>query len=345
MDRDPKDSLGVDRSAEASSAGAGLRRKFVLALALALAVYAVLAAYADWASLRATLVAFPWRWLPVILALVLCNYVGRLLKWIWYLRLIGSPIGAADATRVFGIGMSMVLTPGKAGELLKSYMVRQAGGTPMRLSAPIVLAERLTDGLAMIVLAGVGLYGVPDPELRRAAGIVLGLLLSVVVVVQWRPLALRLLDLGVRLPAVSSAAGHARDFYESSYTLLRPRNLAIAVAVGVASWTCEGLAYYLVLLGVDRSMAPDPRSAAMAVFIFSISTVLGAVVATPGGLGATEASLVALARRLLGLGAAGATAAALLVRLATLWFGVAVGVVCMARWPWLLESRSRGDSR
>jgi len=74
-----------------------------------------------------------------------------------------------------------------------------------------------------------------------------------------------------------------------------------------------------------------------------VSTVLGALAATPGGLGATEASLVALSQRLLGVAAAPATAAALLVRFATLWFGVAIGLVSLARWQGLLVGE--GDGR
>jgi uncharacterized membrane protein YbhN (UPF0104 family) len=320
-----------------------LRRRFVLAAGLGLAIYAALAVYADWSLLRETLVSFPWQWLPAILGLVLANYVGRLVKWLWYLRVVGSPIRRSDGARVFVIGMSMVLTPAKAGELLKSYMVRNASGTPISVTAPIVLAERLTDGLAMLVLAFAGLLGVAEPGLRRAATIALVALLAVVLLVQVRPLALAALRFGEGLPGMRRPVAHARDFYESSYTLLRPRNLLLAVLIGTVSWTCEGLAYYLVLLGVEPALAPGLDTAARAVFIFSISTVLGALVATPGGLGATEASLVALSRRILGLGATTATAAALLIRFATLWFGVGIGLAGMALWPELLEGHPDGQ--
>lgn len=329
--------MSEDASPGRSVGGRDLRRRFLLVGGLALAIYAALAIYGDWALLRETLSAFPWHWLPAILGLVLVNYAGRLVKWLWYLRLVGSSIRPTDGARVFGIGMAMVLTPAKAGELLKSYMVKNAAGTPMRITAPIVLAERLTDGLAMLVLAGLGLFAVDDPSLRRAAVLVLAALLSVVLIVWLRPLAHGLLRLGERVPVVGPRAGQAKDFYESSYTLLRPRNLVVAVAIGVVSWTCEGLAYYLVLLGVDPSLPTGWQTAWTAIFIFSISTVLGAVVATPGGLGATEAGLVALSRRMLGLAATPATAAAIIVRFATLWFGVAIGLVSMALWPWLLE--------
>ena len=106
------------------------------------------------------------------------------------------------------------------------------------------------------------------------------------------------------------------------------------MGIGLVSWTCEGLAYYLVLTGVGAEAGL--ATAGKAIFIFSISTIVGAVVATPGGLGGTEGGLVSLGMRLLGLAKPSATAAALLARLATLWFGVALGLVCMSLWPELL---------
>jgi uncharacterized membrane protein YbhN (UPF0104 family) len=74
----------------------------------------------------------------------------------------------------------------------------------------------------------------------------------------------------------------------------------------------------------------------VAVFIFCISTVIGAAVAMPGGLGGVEGSLVALSVQILALPTAVATAAALLIRFCTLWFGVLLGVVSFALWPRLL---------
>lgn len=328
-------------TASTSDSRRTLRRRFLLSLVAALVIYAGFLVYGDLDKLRPLLRDFPWLWLPAILGLTLINYAGRLLKWLWYLRIVGSKISWQDGTRVFGVGMTMVLTPGKAGELLKSYMVKNAGGTPMSVTAPIVLSERLTDGLAMLLLAGVGLLAFDDPLLRRAAATMLAVLFAVVAVVWIRPLSLTLLRTGERVPLMRNYVSHAHSFYESSYMLLAPRNLLIAVAIGVVSWSCEGLAYYLVLLGMTAGgaepLAVGIQTALTSVFIFSISTVLGAVMATPGGLGATEASLVALSQRLLGLDAATATASALLIRFATLWFGVGIGLVCLARWSHLLE--------
>ena len=50
-----------------------------------------------------------------------------------------------------------------------------------------------------------------------------------------------------------------------------------------------------------------------------------------------EGSLVALSTRLLSMTTASATAAALLIRFCTLWFGVLIGVICFLLWPQLLS--------
>lgn len=311
-----------------------LRRKFLWSLLLALLVYMALVLYGDWSQLRQVLADFPWAWLPAILGLTLVNYGGRLLKWHWYLRVLETPIPFGQSARIFGVAFLMVLTPGKVGEFMKAYMVRNVAGAPMARIAPVVLAERMTDGLAMLVLASVGLLAFPAPSARLTAALALLALVGTILVIQTRPLALWLLGLGHRLPWVRRYADRFHQFYESSYRLFRPRTLLIAVAIGVVSWLGEGLAYYLVLWGVGAT--PGVETLLAAVFIFGISTVVGAMVATPGGLGGAEGSLVALSEQLLGLSRTPATGAALLVRFATLWFGVGIGLLSLALWPHLL---------
>jgi glycosyltransferase 2 family protein len=314
---------------------AELRRKFLWSLLLALLVYMALVFYADWRALTAALADFPWIWLPAILGLTLLNYIGRLIKWHWYLQVIGVQIDLGASSRIFGIGMLMVMTPGKVGEFLKSYMVKNVTGTPMSITAPVVLAERMTDGLAMLILASVGLFAFQDASTRLAAGVALLAIFAIIAVIQMRPLALWAIRFGEKLPLVSRFTHNLYSFYESSYLLLRPSNLLIAIVIGILSWLCEGLAYYLVLIGLG--LTPTWELALLSVFIFSISTVIGALIPTPGGLGGTEGSLVALSGQLLGMARTPATAAALLVRFATLWFGVILGMISLALWPELLS--------
>ena len=311
-----------------------LFRRILISLVFAFIVYIGFALWSDWRALSAALTDFPVRLIPIAIVLTLVNYVGRALKWYWYLRLLKVPISLAESARIFAVGMLMVMTPGKAGEFLKSFMVKNAVGTPISQTAPIVLAERLTDGIAMLILASAGLFAFADNRARIAAAVVFTGFLIGVTIVQIRPLALWFISLAEKLPLVKRIAHTFRELYESSYILFSPRWLIPSILWGVISWLAESIAYLVVLSGFGVEM--NLQSLLISTFIFSISSVFGALLATPGGLGAAEGSLVALAEELLHLPAAPATAAALVIRFCTLWFGVVIGVISFLLWPNLM---------
>jgi len=125
-----------------------LRRKLLWGVFFGILVAAGLALWGDARALVEHLAAFDWRLAPLILALTLCNYGLRFLKWQWYLRIIAAALPWRRSLGIFVAGFPMVLTPGKVGELLKSFLLRASNGTPIARSAPVVLAERISDGPA-----------------------------------------------------------------------------------------------------------------------------------------------------------------------------------------------------
>ena len=52
----------------------------------------------------------------------------------------------------------MSVTPAKLGEVLKSVLVKEITGEPISKTAPIILAERITDFLSLLLIAIVGAY-------------------------------------------------------------------------------------------------------------------------------------------------------------------------------------------
>ena len=311
--------------------------QFLWSLLLALLVYIGLIVYGDWRQLSALLADFPWRWLPPTLGLTLVNFGVRFLKWHWYLRLIRTQISFGQSARIYGISFLMMMTPGKVGEFVRAFMVRNVSGAPFSVVAPVVLAERMTDGLAMIMLAGLGLLAIEEGTIRLAAVTALLAIAGIIIAIQVRPLALWCLALGHRLPLIHRFADKLSAFYESSYYLLQPKYLITSVLIGLVSWASQGVGFYLILLGFG--VDPGVSSMLTAVSAFNMSTVVGAVVATPGGLGGVESSLAALSIQLLELSRPAAAAAALVIRFATLWFGVAIGLICLALWPYLLTTQ------
>lgn len=309
---------------------AKLRRRMLLSLAFGIAVILALGAYADYRAIIGVLRAFDWGVLPVVLLLTAFNYFGRFLKWQFYLGRIASRVAINVSLLIFISGFSMVLTPGKVGELLKSYLLKQVSGTPMARSAPIVLAERLTDGVALLLLGSVGLL-----LYRRGWEILVAIFLLavlIVLVIQSQPLSLALLDRLERLPLISRSAHHLREAYASSYQLLRLDALLIAIGLGVVSWSGECLAFYVILHGLhlDQGSNGGLLLLVKAAFILASSTLVGSASLLPGGLGVADSGIAGLLHVLLGTPADVSVAATLLIRFCTLWFGVALGTIALA---------------
>lgn len=313
-------------------------RRLIPGLILGFLVLLVVALLGDLRQVSAQVLNFRWVLYPVVIALTFTNYILRFVKWHFYLGQIGvRNLPLAESARLFVGGFPLAVTPGKVGEALKGLWINQATGVPTARGVSVVLAERISDGLAVLVLSTLGVIAYPRYWPGFAA--VLGILLTVIVVSQIRPLALALIGLGERLPLVNRFAHLLHEFYEGSFALFRPRATLFAVALGTVSWLAEGIGMYVVLVGLG--VPPSWETLSIAVFVLSFSTVIGAVSALPGGLGAAEASIAGMLVLLIGLPGDLAAAATLLIRFATLWFGVGLGLVVWGLSPQLLGIRSR----
>jgi uncharacterized protein (TIRG00374 family) len=307
---------------------ATLRGKIIISSLIGLGVVVVLGLVGDIRQVGQSFSSFDWFMLPAILGFTLLNYALRWLKWDYYLRRMGMDrdVSRADSGLLFTSGMVMAVTPGKVGEVLKSYLLKQINGTPISASAPIVLAERITDGLAMLLLMGFGLtlYAPARPAFFAL------LLLSVagLVAVQFRPLMERLIGLVARLPRGEKIAPRLMTAYLSSRALLSWRILLASTVISLVSWFGECVAFYYVLRGLG-----EPASYLLllqATFVFAASTLFGLVSFLPGGLGVSEASSTGLLILLVPMTAAPATTATIIIRFCTLWFGVSLGAIALA---------------
>lgn len=301
-----------------------LRRRLIAGLVFGFLVIIGLALASDIRQVGDRLAGFAWGLLPLILAGTLFNYLLRFVKWHYYLAQIGAgQLAWRESARLFVAGFPLAVTPGKVGEALKGVWLNRKTGIPVARAVTVVVAERISDGLAVLGLSTLGVIAYPSYWPAFVA--VLAALLAAVFLSQIRPLALGLIGLAERIPGIGPIGHQLRAFYEGTHALFRPRASTTAIGLGAVSWLGEGVAMYLVLLGLG--VPGGWQNLSLAVFILSFSTVVGAVSALPGGLGASEASIAGMLVLLMALPTGTATAATLLIRFATLWFGVALGLI------------------
>lgn len=300
------------------------RRWLWLLIALVIAV-AALSMIGDVRHLGDRLVGFGWQAFAAALALALANYAMRFVRWEIYLRSQGVRVPIASSAVVFGAGLSLSITPAKLGELVKSYLLREMHDVPAPRTAPIVVAERVTDLIALLLVAmiGVAAYGV-DPTIVAISGAVIG---TGLVLLAWQRPTRALIDLVTRPARLRRLRAPLHETLVGLGALCRPLPLAVATAIAVPAWACECVGFAIVcnaFPGVHVELG-------LAMVIYAGTTIAGALSFLPGGLGVTEGAMtLALVEGAAHLDRTTAVAATLLTRLATLWFAVAIGVGFLA---------------
>ncbi len=317
-------------------------RRVISVMLLAVAVYGAFVLYGGVGKIAQSLTHFAWWTFGAACGLAFFNYVLRFLKWEYYLAVLGiRGIPKGESFLTFLSGFVLTITPGKVGEVFKSIILFQLRGVPIQRTAPIVVAERVTDLIGVIVLIAAGSLSFQGRMSLILASVGAALVLAILVFVSSPRLARGFLELLPRLPLLGPRLAPIVHKIEEALDKLRelttPRRLVWPTLLSVAAWTSEGVALWVILqgFGLQVGSAPLPLTA----FFYATATLAGALIPVPGGLGVTDGLLEQQMARVGGVPTATALAAMLLVRFATLWFAVAVGFVALgilrATRPWL----------
>ncbi len=314
-------------------------RRLVLGMLLGVAVYAAFALYTGLSTMRATLRSFHWSSFGVALLLASGNYVVRFLKWQYYLaRLKIVSVRTLDSLLIFLSGFVLTVTPGKVGEVFKSAVLARTHQIPAARTAPIVVAERLTDAIGVIVLIVLGSAAFAGGLRWAIAGSAV-VSLGVLAIAWDKPVKAVLSGFRARGGRMGRLEPKLSEAFQNLRVVAGPAALLVPTALSVLAWFAEGVAMYEILRGFNADVP-----LARAVFFYATATLAGALVPLPGGLGIVESILREQLVRVSHVAVGPATAAMILIRFATLWWAVLVGFVALlvlrVRFP-----KQLGDAR
>ena len=292
-------------------------------VALAALGYLWLSLWAGWREVVAAVVQVGPVVLVGLLLLSLVNYLLRFLRWARYLALLEAPVPWRINLDAYFSGFALTTSPGKVGEMLRSVLLKPHG-VPPAASVAAFFAERVSDLLAILVLAAVGLWAYAPA--RPVVGLALAAVVLALLLVQWTAL-IAAIDRWAQVRPQK----WARLVVKLCEVVLHFRRcfslpaMSMGLVLGTVAWFAEGLGFWWLLVALDH---PLPMSTA--VFIYAFAMLVGALSFLPGGLGGSEAAMIALLS-LNGFPEASAVTATLICRLATLWFAVGLGALFLAR--------------
>jgi uncharacterized protein (TIRG00374 family) len=258
--------------------------------------------------------------LPKVISLVILGVSFRIFRFYYYGRRLLWTVPFWSSTAIFIASLSLTVTPGKAGELLKSALLRAHYGTSVAESAGVLIVERLGDLLALLILASSGLLLFSGLTSYFAPSVVAVLLISVAPativhpLLQWSARYQRVRPLAERLMRITLTIG----------TLLKPEPLLIGFSLALAGWTSEAYAFAVL---TQKLPVAFPLIAALS--IVGLSAVVGALSMLPGGLGSVEAVMALLLTKL-GVDLPSASMIVIVYRLCTIYLMTFVGFVVLS---------------
>lgn len=241
-----------------------------------------------------------WWLLPGV-AVYFAAVWARTWRWHYMLRHI-KPIPTARLFPVVVIGyMGNNVYPLRAGEVLRSYVLRRKEGVPMAASLTTVVLERLFDGLVMLLFVFATLPFAPLPAgydtLVYGFSALFGVALLAFLAIAARPLyAGRIYSSIVDhlVPAALRPRVHGLfdRFVVGLQSLRSPRELLLIFATSTLIWLTETTKYWFVMHAF-----PFEVSFPVLMLMTAVVNLFTTIPSSPGYIGTFDAPGIAVLRR------------------------------------------------
>ena len=305
--------------------GKGLVRKLWLPIGLAVIAYAALLLYGDTSGIVRGVQTLPASVIVWALMVSAGSFAVRAVRWLFYLSVMKIRIPLGDGVLLFLAGLGMSITPGKTGELLKSLLLKERHDVPVARSGPIIVAERLTDLGALLLLTFASVFWSQNRIL-----VIGGSVLFLAALYAFGR-SQRLGALAIGLFALVPFLRKFRDKLTAAHASLRElwslSVFSVAMLLAIAAWGLQAFTVTVFANAFNESL-----SLPGALIAFSAPLLAGTLALLPGGLGLTEASMAGALRALSTMSATAAATITILTRLVTFWFAIVIGFSGLAAW-------------
>lgn len=258
-------------------------------------------------------------WLSLI-ACSFSSYILRYSRWSYFIVKLGYAIPHRQHFLYYLSAFALTVTPAKIGETIRSLYLFQHGVNYSKSISAFVI-ERLLDLAVVTILSSLLLYQHHEYNLFI-------ILLSIVIVTFIFLLKSRLthkilnhfknktssLNFTKLINTISSLLEHTK-------TLLQTKTLILGFTIGFLAWFAQGTAFYILLnqLGFELPLF-------IAISIYSIALISGALSFIPGGIGSTEI-VMGVFLYYFGAPTEIVIIAPIIIRITSLWFAVFIGLI------------------
>jgi len=299
-----------------------INKGLIIVIVLTVVFYAGFLIYGDLDSIINLFLQINLWFIPLILAFRLLSIVLRSVRQKIFLQSLGINIPTKFNILLYISGLSMLLTPGSSGTMIKSYILNKKFGTEYSKTIPVVITEKFHDLLVPLLLISVALYFIAVSQEIQLIAIIASLIMILLyfVFVRRKKLLNQLILKTSKIKFLKKFQQNFLDNYDSFHELSKKKPFILGFTLGLVAIFVDGIAIYFgfLALGIDFS------------FLNSLVTVyaaniLGLISFIPAGFGVVEVSLLGLLLQS-GFVLSIASSMVLITRLSSAWFQIILGV-------------------
>jgi uncharacterized protein (TIRG00374 family) len=298
-----------------------LTKKLLFGIIVGILLYISFIFFGDITKIKAIVSSIPLYIYLISIVSVLIGYAVRSLKWQYSLNKLNIKIPYSNSLDIFFIGTALAISPGKLGELIKSFILKKKYGVEISRSVPLIFADHLTTLFAWLIFISLGISVLPFGYIPF---ILLCLtILILIFVIQNKRFTLKILNKITNLRVFKKHKIKIMTFFEGILLLLSFKILLVTTALSLISCFTECIPLYLIINTLDINL-----NLIQCIFVVGLGTVAGTLSLMPGGLGVAEGSVIGMLI-FFDINKSIAISISLLERLVVLWLGVSIGLVVL----------------
>ena len=225
--------------------------------------------------------------------------------------------------KLYFAGMSLMVTPGGSGELIKNRILKEKFGHSYTKTIPVLLAEKYHNMLSVIPILFFFLLFKESYEILTITSIIAVILFCIFLIVKNQKLCLNTMSKIPRKWILKEIPDNTSSFYDSLLILFKGKTLFSGLSIGIIAWLADAVAIYFCFLAFDLNFD----------FIYTTLTnfapmIVGTILFIPGGLGVLELGMTGLLLQS-GIMISTASALVLFIRFMITWSSVIVGIFAL----------------
>ena len=299
------------------------RKKMLITVIGIMIFYTIFIIYSDAGQIIETIQGMKIEFIPLILGIQFISFFLRGFRQKKFLEKINVQISLKKSFLIFLSGLSMLMTPGGTGGIIKSQFLKNELGYSRRKTVPVFFYERYHDFLAIIIIMII--FSIIYSTIISQFLIIISSIILFVgyLILKSQKISKRILGKIEKMKIFKKISTDLLETNDSISKLISSKIFLQGLIISISAVVLDLIAVYLIFISLNIEYTFFESSQ-----LFLSSIISGVLSLLPAGIGVTEGSLLKLLT-LRGMELSFASATVLIIRFLTLWFSAIVGFITL----------------